>query len=115
MSKNKVLLKFEDNWADEMDICSWQIVDKAAFESIRDSFILKYEDREFNIGIGSNEDIEYDNAKAFLEKIDVTDITDEEVKTIKKLFKTLAMSDPVDILETLTYLVEEVDEDIDDE
>jgi len=95
--KSKVLLKFEDNWADEIDICSWQIVEKEDFELARDRFLENYKDREYSICIGTNEEIEYCNAEKFLSVIEVIDISDEEESVIIKVFGTSKMTSPVNI------------------
>ncbi len=106
MSKEKVLLVFDDNWADEFDISAWQIVDKDKWESLREQFLEKVGDNSFSFYFGTNEDMEYDNASAFIDQISEKAITSEEAKLIKKIFGCSEMG-TIDILGKLQYGIEE--------
>ena len=106
MSKEKVLLVFDDNWADEFDISAWQIVDKDKWESLRDEFIEKVGENTFCCCFGTNEEIDYDNASAFIDQISEKAITTEEAKIIKKIFGCTEMG-AIDIIGKLQYGIEE--------
>ena len=75
---SKKLFKFSSNWADEMDVYSYAIVDT------KESLWVDYEkimnmpkdkrDEEGNwvcIGVGSNEELEYDTVQELLDEISV--------------------------------------------
>jgi hypothetical protein len=78
-----VLLNWEGNWADEMDISGFGIMKREDWEDYKKML----ENRgEFTFCIGTNEEIEYDNGPALLEEIEVRNITEEEYNIIQKLF-----------------------------
>ena len=106
MNKEKVLLTYEDNWADEFDISAWQIVDMARWESLRDEFLEKVGENNFCCCFGTNEEIDYDNASAFIDQISERLITTEEAKLIKKIFGVAGMGS-IDIIGKLQYGIEE--------
>ena len=88
----KKLLRYSDNWADEMDLDSFAIVDEK--DDIYKNYLkaseyadnVENEDEEDSlcICVGSNEEVYYDSVSALLNAIEVTDITDEEAKVISK-------------------------------
>ena len=80
----KVIAIFEDNWADEMDVQGFVILTEKRWEAYKASGIAK--NRRFSLCVGSNEDIEYQNGKELLKNIKVRPITNEEEKTITKIF-----------------------------
>jgi hypothetical protein len=80
----KVLVIWKANWADEMDIEGFKIYDEADWKSYETE--LKARERKFDIYIGTNEEIRYDDGKDLLNSLKVKKITDDEAKTIKKLF-----------------------------
>ena len=80
----KVLIEWCTNWADEMDIEGWTIVDKEKSKEII-SYVTST-NSDFSISVGTNEEIDYSNGKEFLDDLTFTDITDEEANTLIKLF-----------------------------
>lgn len=88
---SKKLFKFSSNWADEMDVYSYAIVDTkeslwADYKKIMDVPKDK-RDEEGNwvcIGVGSNEELEYDTVQELLDEISVKNLTDEEASIITK-------------------------------
>jgi len=83
----KLLLKFEDNWADEMDVYSYALVQDDIKEMWDKIESYSYDDKcntdEVTIVIGSNEEIEYENVADLLSNITVTEITDEQAQAIE--------------------------------
>ena len=81
-----VLLKFEDNWADEMNVYGfivisgkgWQL-EKARLEAITDCITLY---------IGSNEELEWSDGADLLSRIEVEQLRDDEAGAMKKHFPT---------------------------
>ena len=81
----KVLIIFKDNWADEMDIEGFSIISKDEWEYKK--LELKHTQFPREVGFGTNEDNDYDNAKHFLSMFQAQEISDDEEQIIKKLFK----------------------------
>ncbi len=81
---SKLLVIFKDNWADEMDIVGFNILTKEQWEykelEIRETPFPK------EVGVGSNEQITYDNVEQYLAMFTILEISDEEEKTIRKFF-----------------------------
>lgn len=84
MNSNKVLVQWNSNWADEMDVEGFQILTDREWETIRHSILQRK--NSFEIYVGTNEDIEYSNGEELLEEITVTPLTLEEAATIEKFF-----------------------------
>ena len=81
---SKVLIKWSDNWADEMDIEGFVVENKEkANEWLHN---MKSITKHFDICIGTNEEINYDNGEKFAETIIIRDITKEDEKSLIKLF-----------------------------
>jgi hypothetical protein len=70
-----VLVKFSDNWADEMDIEGVEVVPRDDFYKIYN--LVKEVDHEFEINIGTNEDLFYDDGSDFLKHVKVTNIDED--------------------------------------
>lgn len=78
------LVKYESDWADEMDIEGFDILtqeDKDYFESL-----IPTDDKPLIHYVGTNEEIEYWNSEMFLRCYTWTPITKEEAETVKRLF-----------------------------
>lgn len=80
-----VLVKWADNWADEMDLEGFRVYEVSKWDVLKEK--LKKHTESFTICVGTNEEIDYDDGEALLGSISVTAITDEEVAVLKKLFK----------------------------
>lgn len=104
--KEKVLIKFRANWADEFDICGWQIEDANSWVKTKEKFADEYADEEFTFYFGTNEYLEYNNAEQLLEEIDEIFISDEEAVYISKIFQCDHMTDTIDIYSRITYLID---------
>ena len=76
------LLKFNDNWADEMDVDGFVIYDEDEYKAWLD----KIPDHKFSYGIGTNEEIEYSSKAVFLNSVATTNLTPEEVQFFFKFF-----------------------------
>jgi hypothetical protein len=86
MSKGKVLVQWSSNWADEMDIEGFAIMNREDWNEYKAA--VRKRKGSFSLGVGTNEDIEYDNGAALLEELDSTPLTPEEEKVIVKFFGT---------------------------
>lgn len=79
------LVKWDDNWADEMDICGFVIMTDEEYKEfnqyVNNIFV------PFEISVGTNEELNYENGEDFLRSITVKEITEEETKVLDKFFK----------------------------
>lgn len=83
-AKDYLLVRFDTNWADEMDVQGFAIMTKEEWSKSKK--MISGIKSEINIGYGSNEDEEFEDGKSFLETFDTKKITESEVKTITKFF-----------------------------
>lgn len=77
---SKTIIKWDSNWADEMDIQGFVIVDAKAAKEFKDQ--LKTVKNGFTVCIGTNEDIEYSNGKDMLSDLTFEDLSEDEAETI---------------------------------
>lgn len=104
------LLTVNDNWADEMDFNSHLIVEEGDDNCKMLERIETYTEEQMkstdsvSIGIGSNEDVEYENAYEAYHMIRQYDITPEEAEVIKKYFGGEAGALSIDYF--LEYILE---------
>jgi len=81
---SKLLIIFNGDWADEMDVDGFMIVSKECWKYKQ----LEWEHTSFpqELYIGTNESMEYENMEEYLRNFKVKDISDEEEKVIRTLF-----------------------------
>lgn len=73
--KEFFMVKYEDNWADEMNIEGFMVMNSQELENWKSRIPKKY---RFNLG--TNEEIEYDSKKEFLNTIKINSISVEEAR-----------------------------------
>jgi hypothetical protein len=86
----RLLIKYKDNWADEMDVYGFHIMSEKAwnfFLSILDNNSEHFDDGDFSIGVGSNEEIHYKSKEDLLSAFEVVKVTDTTEATIRLNFK----------------------------
>ena len=88
---SKVLVIFKGDWADEMDIEGFDIISKEEWEYKK--LELKHTQFPQQIGIGSNQELDYDSSKEYLSDFKVQEISDEEEAIIRKLFVYLPLGE----------------------
>lgn len=83
----RYLVKYKDNWADEMDIVGGIIMTEAEYKDyMKVAEIAFREEGDFiTFGVGSNEEITYDTFEDFAKTITVFELTEEEFQTCVKL------------------------------
>lgn len=85
MEKEKqVLLTWDSNWADEMDISGFAVVSESFWLNLKSD--LENKTSSFYFYIGTNEELEYENGKELLSEIEVKYLTEDEAGVVKKLF-----------------------------
>lgn len=82
--KNYKFIKFNDNWADEMDISGFMVMTEEKWKDTKKQ-ILNIKGR-FSIAFGSNEDNDYNNGKQLLDRLTIKNIDENEIKILKRLF-----------------------------
>jgi hypothetical protein len=84
-----LFVKYNDNWADEMDITGFAIVKQedwaAIIEEVKAFFKKKLGGWTF--GVGTNEEIEYMTFKDWSRQLSQTELSDDEAKTMIDVFK----------------------------
>lgn len=89
--EKKYLIKFSDNWADEMDIDSFVLMDQEwkdeYFNRLKNDFEERLKEKDyFCLNFGSNQGIEYEKFDELMRCFTVIEISQEEYDTIEKLF-----------------------------
>lgn len=84
MSTTHVLVKWDSNWADEMDVEGFIIMERKAWNEFKAN--ARKITHPFSICVGTNEEIDYETGKDLLDELTGKDITPEEKSTIKKFF-----------------------------
>ncbi len=104
------LIKYEDNWADEMDIYGFHILSDETWEKFLALLdrVNELPNFQLNIGVGSNEDIDYDSVEDLLKVFTASDISDDEAAVIQKNFKLPYGQFPGDqLLEGIAWALEQ--------
>lgn len=78
----KVIVKWDSNWADEMDISGFTIISEE--EAIALKTRLKERKTSFEICVGTNEDIDYSSGSDLLDELTFTKISEDEARIIEK-------------------------------
>lgn len=86
MTKQWLLVRFKDNWADEMDVCGFSFFDKFAWDNVLTA-INNHERWPEEIGFGTNESNEYRTAQDLINEYKVVEVTQDEKDTIQRLFE----------------------------
>lgn len=81
---SKVLVKWESNWADEMDVEGFVIMEASEWAEKRER--ISQVEGSTSICVGTNEDVEYDRGADILDEITEHPLTDTEEEVIVKLF-----------------------------
>jgi hypothetical protein len=78
------LVKYDDNWADEMDLSSHTVIDGETFEKFKKALDTN---PSFTFYVGTNEEIEYGGkyGQDAEDAVSYEEITQEEYNTLKRL------------------------------
>ena len=80
----KVLLQWNSNWADEMNIYGFKIVEETEFDEWIEH--MKNVKKPFTVCIGTNEEIDYDNGNHLIGEVGAIRLTLEDEKCLGILF-----------------------------
>lgn len=86
MNNEYYLIKYKGNYADEFNVESFSVVTVEEYNGFVEA-MSKVEDNDgcFEIGVGTNEFIEYDNIDEYKGDITITKISESDYETFKKL------------------------------
>ena len=82
----KLLVKYDSNWADEMDIDGFKVLTNEQWKKYQKGFEKHFKEECYSYCVGTNEEIEYNDFDEFRNDFKVSEITDEEAAVLKKLF-----------------------------
>lgn len=88
-SNDFLLVKYEDNWADEMNISGFKIFTKEHFDNWKEYWKECLSKETYIFGIGTNEEIEYEDSNEFFSRFTVGEISGDEAKTYYKHFGSI--------------------------
>jgi hypothetical protein len=89
MTEKLLLVKFHNNWADEFNVNGFAVWSKSKWEKHKADVAKLFENverGEITVGVGSNQQLTFDNMKDYLDSFHVVGIYDEEYATLKRLF-----------------------------
>jgi hypothetical protein len=86
----KLLVKYDSNWADEMDINGFKVLTNEQWEKYQKDFKKLFKKECYSYYVGTNEEIEYSDFDEFISDFKTSEITDEEAAVIEKLFGNLS-------------------------
>lgn len=78
------LVKWSDNWADEMDLDGFKVFTNEEFEAYIQGWKKAFEYRgSYTMCVGTNEEIEYESFEEFERTLDVSALDHGEYRTIQ--------------------------------
>lgn len=81
-----LLVKYSDNWADEMDVEGCRVYRKSEWDIFCKAAKMEFkENGSYVYYVGTNEDIEYRSYEDFMSQFEVKSITKDQLDVIEKL------------------------------
>lgn len=81
-------IRFKNNWADEFDVAGFLIMEEKEWEAHVQEVKEKFVVGPRSVGFGTNEDIEYLNAKDYLNSFTVLALTQAEIRIVERALGT---------------------------
>lgn len=82
---NLFLVKYKDNWADEIDVEGCQVMTENEFHNYFNAAKKAFNECNcINFYIGSNESIEYENYEDFIKSIQIINISKDAYEVLQK-------------------------------
>jgi|SRR6185369_5874980 len=87
-SEKKLLIKFDNNYADEFDVEGFLVLSQQDWEKHQElaKKVFKQKGGEVEVGFGTNEAVSYYSLEDYLSSFDVTEITQEQYQVLWDLF-----------------------------
>lgn len=82
----KLLVNFDSNWADEMDVEAFVVVSKKSWDKNMKMAKENWPDNGVEVYIGTNEQLDFYSFEEFESCLKLTELKPVEVKTLEKLF-----------------------------
>lgn len=80
----KYLVRWEDNWADEMDLEGWRVMDQTELDAWKSRL---QETGRCTLSFGTNEENEYKSGQDVLDCCTVRPIADSDAEVLQRLFE----------------------------
>lgn len=85
-----LLIKYRDNWADEIDVEGFVVVKKSDWEALLNKMQAFFSARiSWEFGIGTNEEIYYSTFKEWEKTLKYTELSEVEFIIISKVFNAV--------------------------
>lgn len=87
--KSLILVKIDTNWADEMDVGSFAVMETSVWKEHENKIKKIFKmlgQRSLRVGIGSNQEMYYDSLKEYKKSYNAVKITSEKAKFLCKEF-----------------------------
>lgn len=82
-----LFIRYDDNWADEMDVEGWRIYSTKDWEEcVKDHQKMFETHGTLTYSVGTNEEIEYESFNEWRNNFSTKSITTKEVEVLKKFF-----------------------------
>lgn len=96
LKQSDVLVKYDGNWADEIDLQGFIVMTDSEWKTYKKAIEHFYSDRNFEVSVGTNEEVQFADADDYFNSFEVKKITPEESETLRKFFKTqISFYDPI--------------------
>lgn len=83
----KVLVEWNTNWADEMDIQGFCLLEVETIEDLKEQIRNHpYNKSKMEICIGTNEEIYYSDVSEFMQDLSFEHLSENEYEVVNKLF-----------------------------
>lgn len=113
------ILNYEANWADEMNVEGFEIVDETEYQEFLD-VLEKFKNNDsmesISFYIGSNEEMCYESKEALFNDITIDEISKEEFDLLSKRFgRGFGFTDGIDFIYNYVLDMEDEDDYLDDD
>ena len=85
----KQLVKFSDNWADEFNVEAftvWDLEETQRYFEVAQILFDLFDGEEFEVGFGTNQNLEFSDYKDFRNHFEVINLEDGEARVFQKCF-----------------------------
>jgi hypothetical protein len=83
----KQLVKFSDNWADEFNVEAftvWDLEETQRYFEVAQILFDLFDGEEFEVGFGTNQNLEFSDYKDFRNHFEVINLEDGEARVFQK-------------------------------
>lgn len=84
--KDSILLRFNGNWADEMDVDGFVLMGKKDWDEYKEQVISQFGPNERSVSIGTNEEIIFSDADEYLNEITEIEVSEDQADFVVSIF-----------------------------